>query len=193
MRRVSIVFVPFLILVNAACSPQTSGPSVTTTSEGQVTGGPAGKDAAEAGTALVRFVNADPNSPNLELWAGDQTLFPSTEYKAITHYELVPRGYTQFKLRSKGNKEDLVASRRELFPGRHYTFIALPAKKGPTQLVGLSDNLGALDPGSSRVRLINATRDVDDLDLFKEGTTTRIAHGVDAGATTSFTDLTPEP
>ena len=56
--------------------------------------------------------------------------------------------------------------------------------------VGLSDNLGALDPGESRIRLINAS-EVDDLDLFKEGTNTRIAHGVDAGATTSFTDLSP--
>jgi hypothetical protein len=164
---------------------------VTTTSEGQVTEAPAGKQAAQTGSALVRFVNADPNAKSLELWSGDQTLFPNVAYKSITHYEQLPRGYTQFKLRSKSNKDDVAATRRELFPGRHYTFVALPAKKGPALLVGLSDNLGALDPGQARVRLINATSDVDDLDLFKEGTNMRIAHGIDAGATTSFSDLTP--
>jgi hypothetical protein len=191
MRLAAIACITLMLLINAACSAPTAGPSVTTTSEGQANAAPAGKDAAQAGTALVRFVNADPDNKSLELWVGDRKLFPNVAYKGLSQYEELPRGYSQFKLRSPNGTTDMAATRRELFPGRHYTFVALPAKKGPALLVGLSDNLGALDPGQARIRLINATHDVDDLDLFKEGTTMRIAHGVDAGATTSFTDLSP--
>ncbi|MEO5923114.1 MAG: DUF4397 domain-containing protein [Bryobacteraceae bacterium] len=192
MRLVAIGTSVSLGLLLCACSPQTTAPSVTTTSEGQITDAPAGKDAAEANTALVRFVNADPSGATLQLWAGDRPAFPNVAYKGISPYMQLPRGYTQFKLRVVDGKEDLASSRRELFPGRHYTFVALPpSKKGVAKLVSLSDNLGAIDPGEARIRLINATQDVDDLDLYKEGTNMRIAHGVDAGATTSFTDLAP--
>ncbi len=190
MRPIIAIVVPTLFLL-ASCSPQTSSPSVTTTSEGQVTAGPAGKDAAKEGSALVRFINADPDAKMLQVLAGDKPLFQDIGYKTITPYIELPRGYTQFKLLRPGTADELAASRRELFPGRHYTLVALPPKKGKSIFVTLSDNLGALDPGEARVRLINATNDVDDLDLFKEGTDTRIARGVDAGAATSFTDASP--
>jgi hypothetical protein len=191
MRPVTIGAVVFVLFLSTSCSPQTSSPSVTTTSEGQVTEGPAGKDAAKEGTALVRFINADPGAKMLQVLAADKPLFQDIAYKTVTPYTELPRGYTQFKLHIPGAADEIAASRRELFPGRHYTLVALPPKKGKAILVTLSDNLGALDPGEARIRLINATTDVDDLDLFKEGTNNRIAHGVDAGAVTSFTDSTP--
>jgi hypothetical protein len=80
---------------------------------------------------------------------------------------------------------------RELVPGRHYTLVALPRRKGGTRLAILSDWLGLIESGQTRVRLINATADVDDLDLFLAGTTNHVLHGVDVGRTTtsSFADM----
>jgi hypothetical protein len=51
--------------------------------------------------------------------------------------------------------------------------------------------LGALEPGQARVRLINATTDVDDLDLYIAGTKTRLQHGIDTSMVTSVTDVDP--
>lgn len=55
----------------------------------------------------------------------------------------------------------------------------------------LSDNLGSLEPGQARVRLINATLGVGDVDLYLAGGKTRLQHGVDASVVTSFTDVDP--
>jgi hypothetical protein len=58
-------------------------------------------------------------------------------------------------------------------------------------LAVLSDKMGELEPGQARVRLINATTGVADLDLYLAGTNTRIGHGVDPGSANSFTDVKP--
>lgn len=191
MRPIAVSALFSALFLSSSCTPKTDTPSVTTTSEGQQTDAPAGKDAAKNNTALVRFINADPDGKPLDIVSGDKQLFKDVAFKSITPYMQLPRGVTQFKLRAAGDSTDLTTARRELFPGRHYTLVALPAKKGKSNLASLSDNLGLLDPGQARIRLINATSDVNDLDLFKEGSTTRITHGVDAGAATSFTDFAP--
>ena len=191
MRPVVLGALVSALFFTASCRPKTTESSVTTTSEGQLTEALPGKTAAALDTALVRFINADPAGKPLDVVTGKDVLFSAIAYKSITEYRLMPRGVTQFKLRSAGATEDMSSTRRELFPGRHYTLVALPDKKGPASLTSLSDNLGLLEPGQARVRLINGTSDVDDLDLFREGTKIRIAHGVDAGATTSFTDVAP--
>jgi len=179
-----------LVLWTTACAPQTKSPSVTTTSEGQTTEAPAGTTAAQRNTALVRFVNADPGSKGLDLVLEGKHLATGVAYKSISPYVETPRGVARFKLRATDGTTDLVTNQRELFPGRHYTVLSLPRKKTEdARLVSLSDNLGFLDPGEARVRLINATTNVNDLDLFLAGTTNRILHGVSAASATSVLDM----
>ena len=189
MRLIIVGALGSAVLWITGCTPKTTSPSVTTTSEGPGTEAPAGTTAARNNTALVRFVNADPGEKELDIVSGNDRLFSKVVYKSITSYVEVPRGVTQFKLRAAGGTEDLTTGRRELFPGRHYTLVALRRGKGETRLATLSDNLGLLDPGEVRVRLINATTDIDDLDLFMTGTKNRILHGIDGGGITSFTDM----
>lgn len=175
----------------AACSEPTKEPSVTTTSEGDLTAAPPGKVAAQENVALVRFINADSEERSATIFAGDNKVYSDISYKGITAYTAVDRGYTQFKLRSGSGSEDLASTRRELFPGRHYTVIALPRRDGKSRLVSVSDNLSALDPGEARLRVINATKNVDDLALYEAGTNNRIVRAVDAGSFTTFTELQP--
>jgi hypothetical protein len=191
MRLIAVETLLATVLAVSSCTAPTESASVTTTSEGQQSAAPAGTTAAEANTALVRFVNANPAAKGLNVLAGDTPAFENVEYKSVSAYMQMPRGYTQFVLRSPGNSTDLAATRRELFPGRHYTVVALPNRKGTDTLLSLSDNLGSLEPGEARVRLINATSNLDDIDLFKEGTDMRLAHGIDPGAATSFSDIAP--
>jgi hypothetical protein len=139
----------------------------------------------------VRLINADPGGKGVDLVRGNEKFFSDVPYKSITAYMEAPRGTALFKLRAADGTKNLSAGHQELLTGRHYTLVALPKKKGGARLSIFSDNLGMLEPGETRVRLINATIDVDDLDLFIAGTKNHILHGIDAGTatTTSFADM----
>jgi hypothetical protein len=177
-------------LFTQGCSPKTEGPSVTTTSEGQKSEAPAGVTAAKKDVALVRFLNADPRS-KLDVTAAKDALFTGVEFKKITDYKETARGFAQFKVQPPNAPKELASARRELFPGRHYTVIAFPQKKGDEVVLTLSDNLGKIDPGGVRLRLINATSDIDDLELYIVGEPKPLLRGIDAGKTASFVDMQP--
>jgi hypothetical protein len=53
----------------------------------------------------------------------------------------------------------------------------------------MQDNLYLLEPGRARVRLVNATLDVDELDLYAVGSQKTVLHGVDPATATSFVDV----
>ena len=183
------------LLCSVGCgSAVTSDPSVSTTSAGRSSEGPAGSTAAKRGNALVRFVNADVESGGADVFSADRKLFSNVAAKAVTGYLEILRGRTQFKLRTVNDTEDVATvGNRELVPGRHYTLVALPKRQGGTRLAILGDWFGLIEPGQTRVRLINATVDVDDLDLFLAGTTTHVAHGIDVGRvrTSSIGEMEP--
>jgi hypothetical protein len=109
-------------------------------------------------------------------------------YKSITPYVEFERGVTQFSTEGNGSDKS-TSARRELFPGRHYTLIALPGKKGGTRLETFSDDLGKLDPNQARVRLINATTSGDELNLYVQGTNTRILRGSDSGEIVAVAEM----
>ncbi|MEP6960573.1 MAG: DUF4397 domain-containing protein [Acidobacteriota bacterium] len=192
MRRAVFGVLLSTALWTAGCSSSlTTEPSVTTSSDSATTKAPAGTIVAQEGNALVRLVNADPGSKGIDISWGDKNFFSDAAYKSITAYKEAPRGVAMFKLRVAGSPDNVSGDHQELLPGRHYTLIALPKEKGGARLSILNDNLGTLDPGITRVRLINATANVDDLDLFSEGTKNHILHGVDAGtkAVMSYADM----
>ncbi|MEO8100690.1 MAG: DUF4397 domain-containing protein [Acidobacteriota bacterium] len=172
-----------------ACTAVTDTSTVTKTSEAQTSVAPPGKTAAEHDTALVRFVNADSLEEALDVMTPNGDVFSNVTYRNITPYKELPRGFTLFKMRQVGGQAELGSARLELMPGRHYTFVGLQVPKGGSRLIGMSDNIASLDPAEARIRLINATADVDDLDLFLGKTDRRIMHGVDAGSITSFADV----
>jgi len=191
MRDITMGALALVVLCTVGCSEQATGPTTTTTSEGQKSQAPSGTTAAQKNTALVRFINANPTAKGLDIWSGDARAFSNVAYKMTTPYREMPAHAGRFQLRDFGATQDLAVGRREIFPGRHYTLVALSAAKHASTLVALSDNLAELEPGKARVRLINATVGVDDLDLFVSGTKTRIQHGVDASSASSFTDVDP--
>ncbi|MEI9813946.1 MAG: DUF4397 domain-containing protein [Acidobacteriota bacterium] len=184
-----------LSLFAAACGPTlTTDPSVTTTSKGDQQPAPPGKSAARASKALVRAVNANPADTDI-VW-GHEELFNKVAFKTVTPYAEVPIGRAMFALRGADTGEKLSGGHQDLLPGRHYTVLALPAKAGKTLLTVMSDNLGGLESGESRVRLINATKDVKELDLYTGASDEdRLLHGVRAGssAAMSFVDMTVGP
>jgi hypothetical protein len=191
MRNLIAGALAALILWTAGCTPRTTDPSTTTTSEGQKSQAPAGTTAARNDNALVRFINADPNAKGMDIWSSGVRTFSNVAYKMITPYVEMTAHAGQFQLREAGATQELAGNQREMFPGRHYTLVALPGQNHSSRLEVMSDYLGVLEPGQATVRLINATTDVKDLDLYIQGRGARIGHGVDLGIADSFTVVKP--
>ena len=190
MRRCIDVLLASMLFSLANCNPKTSSPSETTTSEGQQSEAPSGKTAARDAAALVRFMNADPNGVK-EIQVNGEPIMTNVAYRSIMPFQEIQPGVTQFKLYETGGTESLATTQQQLFFGQHYTLMALPKENHKSRLAITTDNLSAVDPGKARVRLVNATPDVNDLDLYVAGTKMRIQHGVDASMETSFTDVNP--
>lgn len=186
MRRSVLCGIIAAVVWSTGCGPSvTSDRSVTTTSEGPASEGPAGSTVARRGNVLVRFVNADLEQ-SADIFSADRKLFSNIASKGVTGYLEIPRGRTQFKLRAVNGTEDVATiGNRELVAGRHYTLVALPRRQGGTRLAILADWLGLIEFGQTRVRLVNASADVDDLDLFLAGTATHLVHGIDVGRVTT--------
>jgi hypothetical protein len=102
---------------------------------------------------------------------------------------MVPRIVEEFELQDTDTSERIDVSRRALLIGLHYTLVALPRERGDSRLAVMQDNLYLLEPGRARVRLINATLDVDELDLYAAGSKRTVLHGVDPATATSFVDV----
>lgn len=188
MRRILLAAALVTTLWTGGCSGPTASTSLTTTSEGEANRAAPGREAALHDTALIRFFNADAHRTPITVYSQKQAVFSGVAYKMITPYQEIERGYSQFTLRHDGDK-DLAATRRELFPGRHYTLISIPTKKAEARLESFSDNLGRIDPGQARVRLINATASVKDLDLYIRSTSTRVLRGSGGGDIVSFAEM----
>jgi hypothetical protein len=179
MRSITLIPVALTVL-SVGCSKSTDAPSVTVTSEGQKVESPAGKDAARENQGLVRFLNADPSGKAREILIDNSALFREVAYKGITEYMEVPRQAVKVRLREPGGLEDLADTNLEVLPGRHYTLVAVPGKKGASLLYNVADDLDNPETGHVKVRLINATS-VNDLNLYRDGTKTKVQKNVDAG------------
>jgi hypothetical protein len=141
---------------------------------------PAARDAAKENEGLVRFINADPAGKARELLIDKTPLFRDVAFKEITGYVEVPRQAVKIRLREPGGTRDLAETNLEVFPGRHYTLVALPDKKGGSRLYDIGDDLDNPETGNVKVRLINATT-VNDLSLYRDGTKTKVQKNVDSG------------
>src|SRR5438105_1961553 len=192
MRYFAAGLTALIAVCGTSCASRTESPSVTATSEGQKSEAPAGADVARAGAALVRFVNADPSGNPRELWLDDNRLVAGVAYKAITPYfEVRPKVEARYHIRETNGLDDLATTRVEFLAGWHYTLVAAPRKNGRSVLLEVRDDLVQPKPGKSKVRMINATTDVEDLDLYAAGTKEKIQKGVDASGSTQFTEVQP--
>lgn len=190
MRYALVVAAGTVLACMSACERKTTSASETVT-DGHKSEAPPGVAVAREDRALVRFLNADPTGKPRELWSSDARVFSQVPYKSITPYVEVPTKVLQFRVRETEGPEDLITAREELFAGRHYTLVAIPRKDGTSILLKISDDLNQPKPGQAKVRVINATADVDNLDLYRAGSKKKIEKGVDADASTKFTEVDP--
>jgi len=183
-----------VLMFTVACSRETSEkhPVKTTTQSGSTTA-PAANDVAKRDKALIRVVNAIPSKPAVDAFAGGSKTFLNVPYKSVTPYVEVPDDRQKLTLKPAG-QADLLAENSESFSeGKHYTVLALPAspRDEKSELRVVADDLTPLTNGKARVRVINASPDAGEIDVYTMNNDKKLFGGVNFKSEAGYTEINP--
>ena len=191
-----------LLTTAAGCArlgSEQTGPVTTRTDAGSTTA-PAASEVAARKNALVRFVHAVPGLAPVDVFAGDGKAFDAVIYKYVTPYRELPTASAPFRLRLAGQDaaEPLAQETKSLGVGRHHTVVALHvggsgllSKGTGVELRFLSDELEPPSAGKARVRVVNASPDLGEIDLYATGRAEPVLKGANAGAATAYSETEP--
>lgn len=191
-----------LLAALAGCArvgSERDGPVMTKTAAGTTTALPASEVAARK-NALVRFVHAVPGLAAVDLYAGDARAVEGAAYKSTSGYRELPAASAAYRLRLAGQAmaEPLAEETKGLGTGEHHTVVALPArasgilsKEGGVELRFIADEFEAPASGKAKVRVFNASPDLDEVDLYAAGRAEPLVKGAKFGAAAAYADAEP--
>jgi hypothetical protein len=189
-----------LLAAAAACgaAKEQGGPVTTKTEAGTTTALPA-SEVASRKNALVRFVHAVPGLAAVDLFAGDAKAFEGAAYKTTTAYREMPSASANFRLRLAGQDaaEPLAEDSEAFATGRHHTVVAVPSRGSllsqgaGAELRFVADEFEAPAAGRARVRVVNASPDLDELDLYATGRAEPLLKGAKFGEATRYAEVEP--
>jgi Domain of unknown function (DUF4397) len=203
----------FSVVLGCACSreSQQTQPVTTTTEKGTSTAPPA-KEVEQRGRTLVRVVHAMPGSPALDMFADEAKAFANISYKTVTPYkELsgklpptppvteVPTPSSNklqvvFRLRPAAHDTtQTVAEATEVLTlGNHYTVIALPSAEGKEPSLKISnDDLTPAPLEKARVRVIHASPDAGEVDVYAKERDKALFDGVNFMSEVGYKEVEP--
>jgi hypothetical protein len=183
------------ILLMVACSRESTReePVTSTPSTGTPSTAPPAKQAADRDVALVRVVDAMPDTET-DIFAGDNKTFINVSYKDVTPYKELPDNILTFRVRPSGQDtaQPLAENSQALGGGNHYTLIALPGteNKQPDLRV-LSDNLTPPPAGKAKVRVIHASPSIKEVDIFEQGKKDALFSGLNPQSESVYKEVAP--
>jgi hypothetical protein len=192
-----------LLATAAGCSSigsEQTGPVTTKTEAGTTTAPASASEAASRKNALVRFVHAVPGLAPVDLYAGDGKAFDAAIYKYVTAYRELPSASAPFRLRLAGQEtaEPLAEKSEGFGTGRYHTIVALPAggsglfSKGEgAELRFIADEFEPPAAGKARVRVVNASPDLGEADVYAAGRAEALVKGAKTGAATAYAEAEP--
>lgn len=186
-----------LCFVVTGCSREKNQQQPVTTATGSKTStAPASAASAnEQSAALVRVINAVPDKRALDIAAKDTDTFQDVSYKTVTPYREIPSDAGKFTVKPTGDKtaQPIAENSESLASGRHYTVVAFPDKDNPDKVYvkAINDDQEPSTSGRARIRVINATPDVDKIAVFVRGEKDPLFSGVDFREAASYKEVGP--
>ena len=143
--------------------------------------------------ALIRVVHAIPAGSTVDVFADDNKVFDGLAYKTVTPYQEIHGQRYTFRLRPAGmNQADPLASNTEgLNNGNHYTVFAVPGDGEVASLRVVADTHSLPSAGKARVRVVHASGDAGELDVYAVGRTNVLFDGVDFQSVTDYDEMDP--
>ena len=186
-------FIVLLLMIVGCQQESTRNAPVTTSSPaGQSTAPPAAA-AQRRDMALLRVVHAIPAGSTVDVFADDNKVFDGLAYKAVTPYREIDGQRYTFRLRPAGmNQARPLASNTEgLDDGNHYTVFAVPGDGEAASLRVVADTHSMPSSGKARVRVVHASGDAGEFDVYAVGRTPVMFDGVDFQSVTAYDEIDP--
>src|SRR5262245_34870428 len=189
----SILMVAAIAALSCATEEKQSLP-VTTKSPSGVSTAPPSQAAETRNRALVRFIHAVPEVSTADVFADDMLVFTNVAYQGVTAYREVPDHRLTFRVRPAGQymAEPIADEAESVSAGRHYTVIVMrEPKQAKADIRVLEDDLIPPTPGKAKVRWINGTADLGEVDVYAPGSEKPLFGGVNYNSATKYVEISP--
>lgn len=177
-----------LTILAGCAGAKTKEPVVSTTGDGKTTS-ESGDSAAKRGKSLVRFVNALPGQ-SLDLTTEDRATFVNVGFKEVTPYTEIGDNLVKFRVRAADGDSVLAENSETMGDGHRYTVISMPSEDGKVRMRVVRDEVMP-DSGKARIRVIQATPGLSDVDVALTGQKDLVFDNIKYGTEAGYKDVTP--
>jgi len=176
------------------CGRSTDDASVASQTPSGTSAAPPASAADARDQALVRVVHAVPGTNAIDVLADNQPLAAAVSYGAVTPYKELPATADNFAVRAAGQESaaPLAENSEAIMSGSHYTLVAFPGKgeeKATLQVV--TDTVATPANGKARLRIIQASADVEAIDVTARNVKDSLFDDVAFKETTSYEEVDP--
>jgi Domain of unknown function (DUF4397) len=193
-KNISFGFILTALLLSAACTSESGRiESVTTTTDKGASTAPPAREVEQRDKSLVRFIHVLPGFAAVDGLVGNTKEFNNVAYKAVTPYKEIPDNQSMFSIKPAGQDgaQPFAQNDEGISGGKHYTAIAMPATDGKATLHVVSDKLTPPATGKANVRVVHASPDAGEVDVFVKGQTSSLFSGVNPQAVTNYSVVDP--
>jgi hypothetical protein len=143
--------------------------------------------------ALVRVVQAIPEVPAADVYAGNKKEFADVSFGTVTPYKPVAEEHFVLVLRPAGeeNGKPMIEARQGVAPGQRYTIVSMPDRDGAARINVVSDDEKPPAEGKAKVRIIHADPQAGTAELVATDDTQRSLAKADYGASLGYREVDP--
>ena len=182
------------VMAAIGCDRKDKNSPVATNSPSGASTAPSSAAAGSRDNALVRVVDATPDSAPVDLFADGNKVFDNLDYKKVTPYKEMDGQRYSFEVKKAGATTDapaLAKNSEGVSDGDYYTVFVLPGDGNDlVDLKVVTDDQKRPDDGKARIRVVNATRDKSEVDVFAPNSN-KIVGGVNFQTITSYSEIDP--
>lgn len=190
--RAMLIFASLLLA--AACSSESNqNQPVTTTTNTGTSNAPPAAEVKQRGNALMRIIQVAPGGLSVDVFADDTKVFSVVAYKTTSPYKEVSGERHTFRIRPAGQDtaQPLAENSEGLSDGKHYTVVAWAGTDGKPGLSIVDDDLVPPSSGKAKLRLIHASADAGEVDVYAKEGNKKLLGGVDFRNATSYSEVDP--
>jgi hypothetical protein len=194
VRTTAVAAVAAVSFSLVACQrTSTDNAPVTTTTPGGQSTAPAAAGVKERDNALVRVVHAVPAGSTVDIYADDQRVFGAVDYQTVTPYRELPGERASIEVKPAGAPQaaPMATNTEGLDDGEHYTVFAVPGDDAQASLRVVKDDQSLPAAGKARLRVVHASRDAGDIDVYAPGRETPLVDGVRFQGVSAYANVDP--
>jgi Domain of unknown function (DUF4397) len=156
--------------IAVACHGRKDGPVQSTSSNGTSTA-PGQQALEDRDQALVRLVQAIPEAPKADVYAGTVRAFAGVDFGTVTPYRAVREEHFVLALKPAGDDKakSMIEAKEGLEAGRRYTILSLADRDGAAKIDVLSDDAEPPAAGKTKVRIVHAAPEAGTVDVYLSG------------------------